>query len=234
MSTLTNTTINDTGYVTLPKGSTAQRPSSPINGMMRYNTDYGKVESYVNGAWQVAGFPYCYYNEGIKANLYTGNWNSATTTTMANFGGLGYATAHGYTTGPLTYTLSLSGLPGHTTLRYCVYWHLVDSLDSETNNLYVLNGSNTETEILRFTKVWNSTPSISILASGTTANYVGNQYYTYTPWGTPSGYNYGYLVVDSGYYAHTLSTFTARHVIGADQPEADEAEYLTHVQVWLG
>jgi hypothetical protein len=48
MASLKNTTINDTGNITLPNGTAAQRPT-PSNGMMRYNTDNGSVELY-NGA----------------------------------------------------------------------------------------------------------------------------------------------------------------------------------------
>jgi hypothetical protein len=48
MASLKNTTINDTGNITLPNGTTAQRPS-PVNGMTRYNTDNSTVELY-NGA----------------------------------------------------------------------------------------------------------------------------------------------------------------------------------------
>jgi hypothetical protein len=40
------------GALTIPVGTTAQRPSSPENGMMRYNTDTGFVESYSTvGGW---------------------------------------------------------------------------------------------------------------------------------------------------------------------------------------
>lgn len=52
MATLKNTTINDTGYIQLPAGNTAQRPSA-ANGMMRYNTDNSKVEIYTGGAWNI-------------------------------------------------------------------------------------------------------------------------------------------------------------------------------------
>ena len=38
MATLKNTTINDTGYLVIPVGNTVQRPDSPANGMMRFNT----------------------------------------------------------------------------------------------------------------------------------------------------------------------------------------------------
>lgn len=39
-----------TGIV-MPTGSTAQRPSTAINGTFRYNTDTGKFELYQNGSW---------------------------------------------------------------------------------------------------------------------------------------------------------------------------------------
>jgi hypothetical protein len=41
--------------VTLPAGSTAQRPPSPVNGMIRYSTTSNALEAYVNGAWGPVG-----------------------------------------------------------------------------------------------------------------------------------------------------------------------------------
>jgi hypothetical protein len=46
MATLKNTTINDTGYLGLPTGTTAQRPVSPVNGYVRFNTTLGYIEWY--------------------------------------------------------------------------------------------------------------------------------------------------------------------------------------------
>jgi hypothetical protein len=40
-----------TGAVSVPAGTTAQRPSSPVNGMMRYNTTTLSVEGYANNTW---------------------------------------------------------------------------------------------------------------------------------------------------------------------------------------
>lgn len=37
--------------VTLPQGATASRPASPLNGMLRYNTDTALLEAYLNSAW---------------------------------------------------------------------------------------------------------------------------------------------------------------------------------------
>ena len=47
------------GSVVIPVGTTAQRPGSPTNGMMRYNTDVttnGEVEIYQNGKWRSLRF----------------------------------------------------------------------------------------------------------------------------------------------------------------------------------
>lgn len=52
MATLKNTTINDTGHITLPVGTTAQRPASPTVGMIRYNTTLGFAEQYTADGWQ--------------------------------------------------------------------------------------------------------------------------------------------------------------------------------------
>ena len=234
MATLKNLTINDTGYLKLPVGSTAERPSA-TNGMLRYNSSLSKPEIYV-GNWfntDARNEGYMYYYEGRDANLYTANWNNSTTYSMLDFGGLGHITAHGWSTGPATYTLTLNSIPSHTQVRYVVFWHLVDSLDTETSNLYLMNSSGTETEFWRFTKIYNAAPSTSVLQSGAAATWSNPKTYTYRPWGNGTYGNDGYVIFDSGYYDHTSTSFTARHVCGADQAQADEAMYLSHVQLWI-
>ena len=42
--------VNSTGSLTLPRGTTAQRPGSAVNGMIRYNTDTDVFEGY-DGQW---------------------------------------------------------------------------------------------------------------------------------------------------------------------------------------
>jgi len=44
-------TFTGTGQVKLPAGTNAQRSGSPANGMIRYNSDLGSFEGYVNGVW---------------------------------------------------------------------------------------------------------------------------------------------------------------------------------------
>lgn len=52
MANLKNTTINDTGFLGLPAGTEAERPSSPTAGMVRYNSDIGAVEYYNGTVWE--------------------------------------------------------------------------------------------------------------------------------------------------------------------------------------
>jgi hypothetical protein len=44
-------TLDSTNAVMVPSGTTAQQPSSPVNGMMRYNTTTNVFESYEAGSW---------------------------------------------------------------------------------------------------------------------------------------------------------------------------------------
>ena len=50
-------TVSEIGsqYLLVPSGSTANRPGSPVNGYIRYNTSINAFEGYVNGAWSGLG-----------------------------------------------------------------------------------------------------------------------------------------------------------------------------------
>ena len=48
-------TINATGALIIPKGSTAARPNSPGPGMSRYNTDLNNFEIYNGSSWIIPG-----------------------------------------------------------------------------------------------------------------------------------------------------------------------------------
>lgn len=45
-------TVDQTGALVLPKGNTSERPSAPVEGMVRYNTDSVKLEQFQNGVWR--------------------------------------------------------------------------------------------------------------------------------------------------------------------------------------
>ena len=45
-------TGSDTDAITLPSGTTAQRPASPVAGMVRYNTTESANELYDGTSWR--------------------------------------------------------------------------------------------------------------------------------------------------------------------------------------
>jgi len=51
----TNPTFTGTGFMLVPKGTTAERPVSPVNGEIRYNTNTSQFEGYQGGAWGQLG-----------------------------------------------------------------------------------------------------------------------------------------------------------------------------------
>ena len=48
------------GAISNPSGTTAQRPASPVNGMIRYNTSFNLLETYTNGVWVALTSAYTY------------------------------------------------------------------------------------------------------------------------------------------------------------------------------
>ena len=50
-----NGTFQGTGFVLISKGTTAERPVSPVEGQIRYNTDTDQFEGYQGGAWGQLG-----------------------------------------------------------------------------------------------------------------------------------------------------------------------------------
>ena len=52
MATLKNTNINDTGFLKLPVGTTAERPASPLTGYVRFNSSTGFTELFNGTVWR--------------------------------------------------------------------------------------------------------------------------------------------------------------------------------------
>lgn len=44
--------ITGSGAIKIPAGNTAARPSSPVNGMVRYSSTLNNLEGYINGNWE--------------------------------------------------------------------------------------------------------------------------------------------------------------------------------------
>ena len=71
MATLSQSTFTD---LTLPSGTTAQRPASPISGMMRYNTTLSLLEYYDGTNWRpVTGYSAGSMGTGGDQRLVRGN-----------------------------------------------------------------------------------------------------------------------------------------------------------------
>jgi hypothetical protein len=50
-----NPVFTGTGFMLIPKGTTAERPVSPVNGEIRYNTTTSQFEGYQGGEWGQLG-----------------------------------------------------------------------------------------------------------------------------------------------------------------------------------
>lgn len=83
------------GAAILPNGTNAQRPSAPVEGMVRYNSDINDFEYYINGAW-------------VSRTTLTRALNEAPIVTLASAStvNIGVAGAN---------TISISGTTGITT-----------------------------------------------------------------------------------------------------------------------
>ena len=72
-----STTGSTSGYIQLPRGTTAQRPGSPSAGYMRFNTSYGLPEVYNGSSWVVMGFKDVDVSSGRTTSSWETNWCTA-------------------------------------------------------------------------------------------------------------------------------------------------------------
>jgi hypothetical protein len=92
MASIKDTNINDSGFLKLPVGTTAERPASPNDGYMRYNTTENFVEYFKNGNWYEI-------NDTVAASA-----TGATYTSTIVENGVKYRVHTFYGTGSLTVT----------------------------------------------------------------------------------------------------------------------------------
>lgn len=85
MANLKNTSINDTGFLKVPSGTTAQRPAAQ-DGVIRYNTDGSKLEFYTSeygGSWEDFTVPW-FYRSVITNSYILGGYKSSVTYRRVN------------------------------------------------------------------------------------------------------------------------------------------------------
>lgn len=102
MANLQSTTIAGTGAMRLPSGTSAQRPSSPVTGAVRFNSNFNSLETYNGSYWIPPGLPT--YRLGLLIDAgdpdsYPGSGTTCTnlvnggTGTLVN--GVGYSSDNG-------------------------------------------------------------------------------------------------------------------------------------------
>ena len=113
MAILQNITVNDTGYLKIPVGTTSNRPSTPTVGMLRYNSDTRQHEWYNGSEWiQIVppGIVRYYPLSSTPAGWLKANGATVSRTTYAAlFSAIG--TTYGAGDGSTTFTLP--DLRGH-------------------------------------------------------------------------------------------------------------------------
>ena len=159
MATLKNTTVNDTGFLGLPVGTTAQRPVSPANGYTRINSDTGVFEVYYNSAWQtVATIGWTAQNQINTTAMTHSIVNTAGTglqgqgsSTISTYGAAAPSVAPGSVPYNSTYFSTHGGHSGSNS--YPMYWAVYLGTAKAVNQLvvyvhgnswgyFVLEGSN--------------------------------------------------------------------------------------------
>jgi len=90
MAILKNTVIDDTGYLKLPNGTIGQRPGTPTDGHIRFNTSQNTLEVYDGNKWIEVTKEFT--NVGITLHLDASNTNSysGTGTQWTDLSGNGY------------------------------------------------------------------------------------------------------------------------------------------------
>jgi hypothetical protein len=82
MAILKNTSINDTGSIKLPVGTTAQQPGAPAAGMVRLNSGRSEIENYKGSTWFASGLE----SENIVTNGLILNLNAGRSTSYIGSG----------------------------------------------------------------------------------------------------------------------------------------------------
>ena len=109
----TNPVLPGTASATVPIGNTSARPSSPVNGMIRYNSDINSLEVYANGNWGtiISGTGVSTFSAGTTGftpSTATGGNVVLAGTLNASNGGTGATTLTGYVYGNGTSTMTAS------------------------------------------------------------------------------------------------------------------------------
>lgn len=160
-------------FIRVPVGTTAQRPSSPASGHLRYNTNFNLLEQYNAGLnqWQAIDTPPTITNLSYSGSLTAADPAGGTTITLTgtNFQSGATVTVGGTTASSVTVASSTSitfTTPVKTAGDYDVVVQNSNGLRATLTNGITINGTPTFSTAATLTPVASaSTISITILAT---------------------------------------------------------------------
>lgn len=166
-------TLPGNQFVRVPVGTTAQRPSSPASGHLRYNTNFNLLEQYNAGLnqWQAIDTPPTITNLSYSGSLTAADPAGGTTITLTgtNFQSGATVTVGGTAASSVTVASSTSitfTTPVKTAGDYDVVVQNSNGLRATLTNGLTINGTPTFTTGATLTPVSsNATISITILAT---------------------------------------------------------------------
>ena len=119
---------NASGYIRVAWGSTAQRPSTPLDGMIRHNGSLGRFEFYSGGAWRNYA--------RLDGDTFTGNISAPQISAGTKVDGVPTANAFTFNCNiGMTQLLDLQGATGATTLT------ISNALEGSTYSMIVVQGT---------------------------------------------------------------------------------------------
>lgn len=192
MANLQTVTIDDTGHLALPSGTTAQRTVSPSNGAIRYSSTLGRIERYKDG-WEPTTLDKTIVTRGLVWNLDAASYSGS-----GAWQDLSASANHTVVTGSPTYSTEFGG-----------YFNISNGATQNfrsTNNLTFTNQMSVEvwfrsspatSEYARIFQ-WNDT----ILSQG---SYAATEPYQFRNWFNAGGGRSTEITVES--YACSLDNW---------------------------
>ena len=104
-----NVTVSGTGYIQIPSGTTAERPTSTANGQIRYNTTAGGLEIFTNGSWIKPAYQYPISYMIVSGGGAGGRGNNTEGGGGGGAGGLVYGTSSVTSLQQFTVTIGAGG-----------------------------------------------------------------------------------------------------------------------------